>query len=167
MSNFSIAPAHTSQDLDDITHLFEAYAASLGIDLGFQDFANELASLPGAYSSPQGTLLLARNNNDEAIGCAALRPMKTSGHCEMKRLYVDPQGRGTGVGKALVEAVVIAARRMGYKAIRLDTLPPMKAARKLYKTMGFTEIEAYYDTPIEGMIFLELSLANDKTYPSP
>lgn len=159
MSSLTIIPAHTKQDVTDITILFEAYAKSLGIDLAFQNFTDELASLPGAYAPPNGALLLARNKDDQAIGCVALRPMESPGHCEMKRLYVDPKGRGLGVGKALAEAVVDGAKGLGYAAMRLDTLPSMTAARRLYKMMGFVEIEAYYDTPIEGTIFLELDLA--------
>ena len=139
--------------------LFEAYAKSLGIDLSFQDFATEMKSMPGKYAPPNGSLLLARENvNGDAVGCVGLRSLGGDRCCEMKRLYVDPKGRGLGVGKTLVEAVIEEAQRLGYQAMRLDTLPDMTSARKLYKSLGFTEISSYYDTPIEGTIFLELLL---------
>ena len=161
MQPFTITPAENPDDIQTITRLFEAYALSLGIDLGFQDFVAELASLPGKYGSPTGRLLLARQNDTaEAIGCVALRPLPDAGAdcCEMKRLYVDPRGRGTGVGRALAERVIVEARHIGYKAMRLDTLPQMESARALYARLGFTEIEAYYATPLEGTLFMELDL---------
>ncbi|THZ11204.1 hypothetical protein D6C91_09508 [Aureobasidium pullulans] len=99
-SPFSIQPATTAEDLLELTNLFTAYAESLNIDLSFQDFFAELANLPGKYSSPNGILLLARNAEDGAIGCVGLRPLDDDRVCEMKRLYVTPEGRGTGLGKA-------------------------------------------------------------------
>ena len=162
-SAFTIFPVTSPEDLTATIKLFEAYAESLGIDLTFQDFATEMASMPGKYASPTGTLLLARNNGSgEAIGCVGLRPLVDPlgrhGICEMKRLYVDPEGRGTGAGKALAERVVAEAKSLGYEALRLDTLPHMESARGLYRRMGFVEIGAYYETPLEGTIFLELKL---------
>jgi len=160
MSNpdFTIAPASTQEDVKAATRLFEAYAHSLGIELTFQDFAAEMSSMPGKYAPPTGALLLARNTAGEAIGCVGLRPLGTSGYCEMKRLYVDPKGRGLGIGRALAERAVQEAKRLGYGAVVLDTLPSMESARALYKSLGFAEIEAYYRTPLEGTIFLELKL---------
>ncbi|KAK0364362.1 hypothetical protein LTR91_022603 [Friedmanniomyces endolithicus] len=148
------------QDLADVAELFEAYAKSLGIDLTFQDFTTELANLPGKYAAPTGALLLARNAQGEAIGCLALRLLPEPGYCEMKRLYVAPGGRGAGLGRALAEHMVRDAVGLGYKVMRLDTLQQMGSARALYSSLGFREVEAYYDTPIEGTVFLELSLSN-------
>jgi ribosomal protein S18 acetylase RimI-like enzyme len=162
MDPFTISPIESQQDLKDTIFLFEQYAKSLGIDLSFQDFETEMASMPGKYASPNGCLLLARSENTgTTVGCVGLRQLGSNGVCEMKRLYVDPKGRGLGVGKALATAVIQEAKRSGYHCIRLDTLPSMASARALYKSLGFVEIDPYYDTPIEGTIFLELSLRSD------
>lgn len=138
--------------------LVEAYAASLEIDLAFQEIDEEMALFPGKYVPPNGALLVARNTAGEALGCVALRQLDDEGYCEIKRLYVDPKGRGLGVGRALAAAIVAEAKRLGYRAIRLDTLPSMDAAKGLYKTLGFVETDPYYDTPIENTLFLELQL---------
>ncbi|KAK3066723.1 hypothetical protein LTR53_016812 [Teratosphaeriaceae sp. CCFEE 6253] len=166
VGRFYITVASTLEDLADIASLFNAYTTSLGIDLAFQDFATELASLPGRYSPPSGTLLLARDTNSQAIGCVALRPQAQPEFCEMKRLYVSPHGRGLGLGRALAERVVRDAGRMGHRFMRLDTLPSMAAARALYGELGFEEVGAYYETPLEGTIFLELDLAAEVALPS-
>ncbi|MFO1027851.1 MAG: GNAT family N-acetyltransferase [Acetobacteraceae bacterium] len=160
MTGFAIAPATEASDLAAVRRLFQAYADSLGVDLGYQDFAAELATLPGKYAAPGGALLLARMAQGEPAGCVALRPLPFDGCCEMKRLYVAPAGRGSGVGRALAEAVVAAARQRGYREIRLDTLPFMQAAMALYESLGFVEIAPYYDTPIAGTRFLALPLAD-------
>lgn len=157
MSSFAISNVISEHDLADTVKLFEAYATSLGIDLTFQDFATEMAQMPGKYSPPTGILLLARNEKDDAIGCIGLRQLDGT-ICEMKRLYVNPTGRGLGVGKALALQVIKEATQLGYAAIRLDTLPDMASARALYKSLGFVEIGPYYATPLEGTIFLELQL---------
>ncbi|KAK5697103.1 hypothetical protein LTR17_024009 [Elasticomyces elasticus] len=148
------------KDLTDIAELFKAYAQSLGIDLAFQDFSTELANLPGKYATPLGALLLARNNSNQAVGCVGLRSLPDSGYCEMKRLYVSPQGRGAGLGRKLADAVVQEAKRLGYKTMRLDTLESMSSARALYESLGFREVDAYYETPLAGTIFLELTLSS-------
>lgn len=166
---FTITSVQTSAHVHSIRTLFTRYATSLGIDLTFQDFQTEFDSLPGAYSPPAGSLLLARHNvSNEAIGCVGLRPLKPSSSpsyssptapvAEMKRLYVSPDGRGLGLGRALAEAIVSAAEQLGYTEIRLDTLPDMQAARHLYADMGFVQIDRYYDTPLEGTVFLGLKL---------
>jgi ribosomal protein S18 acetylase RimI-like enzyme len=136
--------------------LFGEYAASLGFDLSFQGFERELRELPGDYAPPRGGLLVARAGGEPA-GCAALRPLDGE-TCEMKRLYVRPEFRGAGVGRALAEAVVEAARRAGYRRMRLDTVPSMQAARALYRTIGFREIEPYRFNPVPGTAFMELDL---------
>lgn len=129
MASFSISNVSHPKDLVDVTRLFLAYVTSLGIDLTFQDFASEMRSMPGKYSPPTGALLLARSTKRDAIGCVGLRPLSIDGVCEMKRLYVDPQGRGLGVGKALADAVITEAKRLRYQSMRLDTLPNMASAR--------------------------------------
>ncbi len=152
-----IVVAQIPTDLSAVTQLFRAYAASLPIDLGYQGFDGELASLPGKYAPPAGALLIARDGNRAALGCVAMRPLE-DGVCEMKRLYVAPEGRGQGLGKHLAHAIIEAARAGGHREMRLDTLASMHEAQKLYRALGFTEIAAYYDTPIEGTVFMSLLL---------
>jgi ribosomal protein S18 acetylase RimI-like enzyme len=137
--------------------LFEEYAESLGIDLCFQDFQEELATLLGSYAPPDGRLLLAFHN-DELAGCVALRPLEP-GICEMKRLYVRPPFRSLGLGRMLAEQIVSEARIAGYRYMRLDSLPSMAAAITLYRRLGFREIAPYCVNPIEGALFLELQLS--------
>ena len=124
--------------------------------LDFQQFDREVAELPGAYAPPRGALLVARQGAD-AVGCVALRPLEPE-ICELKRLYVRPAARGTGLGRRLAEAALADARRLGYRRIRLDTLPGMEAAQSLYERMGFREIEPYTTNPVAGTRFLELEL---------
>ncbi len=151
---FHIVPVRTALELADVARLFEAYTAALGIDLSFQDFAVELASLPGKYAPPAGELLLARTPRGRPLGCVALRPLGEAGCCEMKRLYVSPDARGLGLGRALVTAILQEASRRGYREMRLDTLPTMGAALALYREAGFRPIPPYYDTPLAGTVFL-------------
>jgi ribosomal protein S18 acetylase RimI-like enzyme len=149
-----IAPANLPADLPALTQLFRAYAAALPIDLGYQGFDNELASLPGKYAPPAGALLIARGAHGAPIGCIAMRPLDELGVCEMKRLYVAPEGRGLGLGRALVRAIIQSARASGYTEMRLDTLPTMHEAQALYRAQGFCEIPPYYATPIAGTVFM-------------
>jgi ribosomal protein S18 acetylase RimI-like enzyme len=153
-SPFQIAPARSADDMAAVRRLFESYAAAIDVDLCFQDFAAELAALPGKYAGPGGALLLARGRGGEALGCVALRPVPPDGTCEMKRLYVSPQARGLGLGKALVDAILETASRIGYREIRLDSLPSMTAAIGLYEKAGFAPIAPYYETPVAGTRFL-------------
>jgi GNAT superfamily N-acetyltransferase len=160
-----IVPVRTAGDLAATAALFEAYAASLDVDLAYQDFAVELAGLPGLYAPPKGELLLARGLGGAPIGCAALRPMALHGCedwncCEMKRLYVPPRARGLGLGKALVEALIGAAERIGYRQMLLDTLPFMTGAQALYRKLGFEIAEPYYDTPVPGTLFMRRALGD-------
>jgi ribosomal protein S18 acetylase RimI-like enzyme len=151
-----IAQAQSECDLQDARLLFEEYVASLGIDLGFQNFDQELAYLPGDYAPPEGQLLIARYG-DELAGCVALRRLEP-GVCEMKRLYVRPEFRGLRLGKSLVEAVIAEARVIGYVSMRLDTLPMMERAQKLYREFGFKDIAPYRHNPIQGAAYMELTL---------
>lgn len=140
--------------------LSQEYAKTLGVDLCFQDFDNELAQLPGAYAAPRGALVLAVMGG-ELAGCCALRPIDSTDYanaCEMKRLYVRPAFRGTGIGRLLAEAIVDKGRILGYDAILLDTLSDMEAARALYEELGFEEIPPYYYNPIAGAHYLKADL---------
>jgi ribosomal protein S18 acetylase RimI-like enzyme len=137
--------------------LFSEYAASLEISLYFQGFDAELAGLPGRYAPPGGVILLALAGG-EAAGCVAVRPLDTPGVCEMKRLYVRPGFRDMKLGRVLAQAAVDKARALGYRAIRLDTLPSMAQALALYEKLGFQDIEPYCVNPHEGARFLEKKL---------
>jgi putative acetyltransferase len=149
-----IRSASSVEEIATAQALFEEYAAALGIDLGYQGFADELASLPGCYAPPRGRLLIAWVDN-EAAGCVALRPMAGDA-CEMKRLCVRPAFRGDGIGKQLAVAIIAEARQIGYAVMRLDTVPKLEAATRLYESLGFVRRDAYYETPVVGTIFMEL-----------
>jgi ribosomal protein S18 acetylase RimI-like enzyme len=164
-SQFCIVRVRAKEDLSIITKLFTAYTTWLNIDLTFQDFANELASLPGKYAPPTGEILLVKRTSDnESLGCIALRPLPlqaNTGHdqtCEVKRLYVLPSARGMGVGRALVAECLSIARELGYREAKLDTLPRMQTAIKTYESFGFVDCEKYYETPLEGTKFMKCDL---------
>jgi ribosomal protein S18 acetylase RimI-like enzyme len=152
----SIAAATTASDVEAVRALFAAYGESVGVDLSFQGFEAELRELPGAYAPPSGRLLLARVDA-AAAGCVGLRDLG-GGVCEMKRLYVSPTHRNLGLGRRLAESAVSEARAAGYERMRLDTLPSMQPARRLYASLGFAPIAAYRFNPVPGTDFLELEL---------
>ncbi len=151
-----IAPAASAADVEAVRALFLEYAQSLGFSLCFQGFDRELATLPGSYAPPRGRLLIARDA--DVAGCVGLRPLD-GGRCEMKRLYVRPACRGHGLGRRLAAAAIAEARAIGYPLMVLDTLESMAAARRLYAGFGFRKIPAYYDNPLDGVIYAELDLA--------
>jgi len=161
-SSFTITPARSERDIEDIATLFRAYVESLGLDLSFQSFEHELASLPGKYAPPSGELYLARDSsNDEVLGCVAVRPLDPPMTCEMKRLYTTPAARGRGVGRALARRILDAARGLGYSEMRLDSLPTMGAALSLYKSFGFVTTDAYYETPLPGTVFMSCDITQN------
>lgn len=157
-SNLRILGPEDRETLDCVSQFFRNYAAWLGVDLSYQNFDQEMASLPGAYSAPAGRLFLAEADGRPA-GCVGVRPF-SEGVCEMKRLYVEPWARGLGLGRQLVTAAIKAAKSIGYRRILLDTLPAMRIAVRLYRDLGFREAPAYYPTPVEGTMFLSLDLEN-------
>jgi len=151
-----IVEANTKEFVENAKELIREYAQSLEFDLGFQGFDKEMENFPGRYASPRGCLYIALDA-DQPIGCVALRDLG-QGLCEMKRLYVKPSFRGQKIGKLLAEAVIKAAKTMGYDYMRLDTIPSMKHANMLYNALGFKPIASYRFNPIEGATFLELNL---------
>jgi putative acetyltransferase len=153
----TIADAESATQIAQARELFLEYAQSLGFSLCFQSFDQELAGLPGDYGAPAGRLLLAEYEGQLA-GCVALHRLGPE-ICEMKRLYLRPQFRGKGVGRALAEKVIGEARCIGYRKMRLDTVEPiMKDAVAMYRRLGFREIEPYRLNPIAGAMYMELEL---------
>ena len=169
-SSAALRSASGPRDIELARTLFVEYARSLNVDLCFQDFDRELATLPGAYAPPKGRLLLVGAPGD-AFGCIALRPLKASGTPggagsrgvandagEVKRLYVRPGSRGGGWGRKLAEAIIDDARSIGYRELKLDTLEWMSEARALYARLGFRECPQYYDNPLPNVVYMALEL---------
>ena len=154
VSSIRLVPA---KDMAVVRALFTEYADSLGLDLSFQGFEEELAGLPGRYAAPDGAIFLSEVDG-EAVGCVAVRPLAGPGGCEMKRLYVRAGWTGHGLGRRLAEAAIAAARERRYTVMRLDTLTSMTEANILYNHLGFRRIEPYYRNPLPGALFYELSL---------
>ncbi|MBI1206941.1 MAG: GNAT family N-acetyltransferase [Azospirillum sp.] len=151
-----VVPAEFPAALDPVRDLFREYAQSLGFSLCFQGFDEELAGLPGRYARPQGEFLLGLADR-APVGCIALRPLEP-GLCEMKRLFVRPAFRGSGLGRALTLAIIAAARGRGYRAIRLDTTESMTVARGIYGKLGFRPIAPYNASPLPDLKHFELDL---------
>ena len=166
MPQFRLAKVRRSDEIAAIAILFREYADWLGIDLSFQGFETELATLPGKYAPPTGELVIARAPDGGALGCVAVRPLGTAAVCEMKRLYVRPVARGLGIGGALVATIMEAAQALGYAEMKLDTLPSMAEALALYKRFGFAEIEPYYHNPVPGTVYLGKALSARRTGPT-
>lgn len=159
-----IFQATTDEHIESARTLFEEYAGSLGFSLCFQNFDQELKNLPGDYAAPDGRLLLTLDN-DQLAGCIALRKLSDQ-VCEMKRLFVRPAHRATGLGRTLVESLIDEACKLGYTQMRLDTIPgKMDKAIALYQSIGFVEIEPYCQNPVEGAKFMELKLATTQEQP--
>lgn len=152
----SIRAATGAHEIEVVRALFAEYAAELPVDLAFQGFAEELATLPGAYAGPGGVLLLAWVD-DLAAGCVGLRPL-APGACELKRLYVRAAFRGRGLARRLTAAALAEARSRRYARILLDTLPGMIEAQRLYWALGFREIGPYRANPVPGAKYMELAL---------
>jgi len=149
--------AASPAQIEQARELFLEYARSLGFSLCFQNFDKELAGLPGDYAPPGGRLLLAGFDN-QLVGCVALHKLEP-GICEMKRLYLRPQFRGKGLGRALAARIISEARQIGYQRMRLDTVEPvMKDAVAMYRRLGFKEITPYCANPIAGALYMELAL---------
>ncbi len=148
--------AESAADLGHVRDLFLEYGASLDFDLCFQGFDGETATLPGAYGPPGGRLFLV-SVDGRLAGGVGLRPLQAD-ISEMKRLYVRPGFQGLGLGRRLAEATIEAAREIGYRHMRLDTIANMCAAQALYRSLGFAEIPPYYDNPLEGVVYFELKL---------
>ena len=153
-----VLQAQSAKEIQQVRELFGAYVAWLGINLCFQNYDKEVADLPGDYAPPSGRLLLALADDGEAAGCVALRDLG-NGVCEMKRLFVRPNFRGQRLGWQLAEMILAEARAIGYQHIRLDTLPgKMDRAIAMYRTLGFKDIAPYYNNPVAGAAFMELTL---------
>ncbi|URI07425.1 GNAT family N-acetyltransferase [Aquincola tertiaricarbonis] len=152
----TIQPARFPDERDDVVAIFQEYVRSPSVSLDFQDYQQEFATLPGAYASPEGCLLLAREGA-AVLGCAAMRRIDAT-TCEMKRVYVRPAARGKQLGRRLVEAILAEARTAGYARICLDVLPEFVAAQQLYASLGFRSAEAVSFNPVPGTRFLALAL---------
>ena len=163
MSQFRLVKVRHAEEIATAATLFREYADWLGIDLSFQGFDAELASLPGKYAPPFGELMLAYSLDGDPLGCVAVRPLEGNAVCEMKRLYVRPAARGLGIGGALVAAIIKSAQELGYAEMKLDTLPSMAEAFALYKRFGFLEIPAYYHNPVPGTVYLSKQLSSRPT----
>ncbi len=155
---FTLKQVESTEEIEQTRELFHEYVTWLGVNLCFQNYDKEVAELPGEYVPPTGRLYLAIED-DQTAGCIALRKL-AEGICEMKRLYLRPQFRGRQLGRTLVDRVIEDARQIGYSRMRLDTLPgKMDAAIAMYRSLGFTDIERYYDNPYETALFLEMDLS--------
>ena len=139
--------------------LFQEYAESLGVDLEFQNFSEELSNIQNQYSRPNGVLILAIEAGFRPMGCFGVRPMEGP-ICELKRMYLRKQARGKGIGKLMLKKSISMARELGYEKMRLDTLPSMQSAIKRYQSMGFYEIGPYRYNPIEGTKYFEIEVMN-------
>ena len=156
-----IKQARTTAELGAVRRLFREYEAFLDVDLCFQGFEEELASLPGKYARPGGDLLIGLEG-ERVVGCVALRKLDDRA-CEMKRLFVRPEARGKGLGRRLAREIIGVARELGYSVVRLDTLEKLTEAMRLYESLGFRKTEPYYANPLPGVVYWELALEEGRT----
>jgi len=156
-----IKQAQTKTEIEEVRKLFRDYEEFLDLDLRFQSFEEEVASLPGKYSRPSGDLLIGLDE-ERAVGCVALRKLD-HGVCEMKRLFVRPEARRTGLGRKLAQEIIVIARDLSYLLMRLDTFDRLTEAMHLYKTLGFRRTEPYYENPLPGVVYWELDLREERT----
>ena len=163
----NIIYAKTSHEIEEVRRLFREYEAYLNVDLCFQQFVSELATLPGKYAPPSGTLLLVKDRQ-KAIGCGALRRLGAiqDRTCEMKRLYVCPESRGLGIGKQIAERLIQEGVRLGYSTMVLDTLNRLDAAVHLYESLGFVRTGPYYDNPLPDVVYWKLNLMDQSVAPA-
>ena len=152
-----IKEVHTPEEYQLAVQLFKEYAEEIGIDLEFQNFQKELNDLKQQYSKPEGALWIAYNESHNAVGCVAIRKLEDT-VCELKRMYIRKEARGTGLGKQLMTTSIEKAIELGYEKMRLDTLATMLPAIGLYKSVGFYEIESYRYNPFEEAKYFELEL---------
>ena len=152
-----ISEALWPDDRATVEALFREYIASLAEDISFQNVDDELSGLPGKYARPGGVVLIARDGAD-AAGAVAYRKVEP-GVCEMKRLYVRPAFRGSGLGRELANELIEDARTRGYRTMLLDTLASMSSARALYRDLGFVPVAPYYDNPLPGVMYMALELS--------
>lgn len=157
----TIRQAVTGKEIEAVRRLFREYEAFLDVDLGFQNFDAEFAGLPGKYARPDGDLLIGLDEN-RILGCVAVRRLD-DGVCEMKRLYVKPEARGSGLGRRLATEIIDIARELGYSLMRLDTLDRLTEAMGLYETLGFRRTAPYYENPLQGVVYWELPLVPEKS----
>ena len=151
--------AESRGDFDEARVLFREYGASLDVDLGFQGFEEEIATVPGKYTWPRGALFLASDTDGQAIGCVGVRPFDRPAACEMKRLYVRPIGRGRGAGRALAVEAIRFASAAGYREMLLDTMPSMEAAIWIYRSLGFEPIPPYWNNTVPGILYFRRPLS--------
>jgi ribosomal protein S18 acetylase RimI-like enzyme len=154
-----IKQAQTKKEIEEVRRLFREYEKFLNVDLCFQGFEEELAGLPGGYTPPDGDLLIGLGE-ERIVGCVAVRKID-DGVCEMKRLFVRQEARGSGLGKKLAREIIISARKLGYSLMRLDTLEKLTEAINLYNTLGFRKIEPYYKNPLPGVVYYSLVLKKE------
>jgi GNAT superfamily N-acetyltransferase len=156
----TIVRAESSAQIEAVRGLLAEYVEWLGIDLSYQSFPEEFATLPWRYALPRGDLLLALDGTEPA-GCVALKPIDAE-NCEFKRFFVRPRFRGRGIGLDLGRAIVDRAREIGYRRVRLDTLPSMGPAVAVYRALGFRAVDAWHHTPVEGTLFMQLDLRSGR-----
>ena len=156
---YDLIEVKTAKDYSKAIQLFKEYAASINVDLSFQNFEKELSEVDKQYARPLGVLFLLVDSNEEAVGCFGIRKL-SAGICELKRMYLKKEVRGKGLGSFLLKEAIKSGEDLNYSKMRLDTLPTMKSAISLYENMGFYEIEPYRFNPIEGTKYFEISLTS-------